>query len=152
MQDRSLWQLCDAGLGWTRFQNTEPHWVEHPTIQPYLPADITPRPKDIKPWEYELKLKAGAVLWVKPGKRPKTFRWGVRTRTEAPNKDLNATSDIRADASATCTLDQTLSSPNTTRHYESGRAIGRRLAALSRVTRGYPKGIRPLPTVPKGSN
>lgn len=87
MQDGTLWQLCDAGLGWTRFQNTEPHWVEHPAIQPHLPADITPRPKGVKPWEYEFKLNGGAVLWVKPGRYPQTFRWGIRTKnrgTEQP--------------------------------------------------------------------
>lgn len=80
MQDGTLWQLCDIGLGWTRFQRTESHWVEHPAIQPYLPADILPRPKDVKPWEYEFKLKRGAVLWVKPGRRPQTFQWGIRTK------------------------------------------------------------------------
>jgi hypothetical protein len=78
MQDGTLWQLCDVGLGWTRFKNTEPHWIEHPTIQTYLPADIIPRPKESKPWEYEFTLKAGAVLWVKPGKRPKSFQWGIK--------------------------------------------------------------------------
>ena len=81
MQDGSLWQLCDAGLGWTRFQNTEPHWVENPAIQPYLPADIIPRPKDIKPWEYEFEIRGGAVLWVKPGRQDRTFQWGVRTKS-----------------------------------------------------------------------
>jgi len=91
LQDGSLWQLCDAGLGWTRFQHTEPHWVEHPAVQPYLPADIKPRPKDIKPWEYEFRLKGGAVLWVKPGRRPHTFQWGIRTKTggteQPPERD-----------------------------------------------------------------
>lgn len=83
MQDGTLWQLCDAGLGWTRFHNAEPHWVEHPDIQPYLPADITPRPKSIKPWEYEFNLKSDAVLWVKPGRHPQTFQWGIRTKSRA---------------------------------------------------------------------
>lgn len=91
MQDGSLWQLCDAGLGWTRFQKTEPHWVEHPAIQPYLPADIIPRPKHCKPWEYEFKLKAGAVLWVKPGRHDRTFQWGIRTKNtgteQRPERD-----------------------------------------------------------------
>jgi hypothetical protein len=87
MQDGILWQLCDAGLGWTFFENTEPNWVEHPAVKPYLPADITPRPKNAKPWEYEFSLKSGAVLWVRPGKRPKTFQWGIRRKhkgTEQP--------------------------------------------------------------------
>jgi len=91
MQDGTLWQLCDVGLGWTRFQRTESHWVEHPAIQPYLPADISPRPKDVKPWEYEFRLKHGAVLWVKPGRYPQTFQWGIRTKTggteQPPERD-----------------------------------------------------------------
>jgi hypothetical protein len=91
LQDGSLWQLCDVGLGWTRFRRTEAHWMEQPAIQPYLPADISPRPKDAKPWEYEFKLKRGAVLRVKPGRRPQTFRWGIRTKTggaeQPPERD-----------------------------------------------------------------
>ncbi|MDD3950455.1 MAG: hypothetical protein PHW59_04915 [Desulfobacterales bacterium] len=81
MADGTLWQLCDVGLGWTRFQKTEPHWVEHPVIKPYLPADIAPRPGGAKPWEYEFRLKRGAVFWVQPGQQPQTFRWGIRTKT-----------------------------------------------------------------------
>jgi len=76
-QNGSLWQLCDVGLGWTKFQNVESNWDQQPLISQYLPADITPRPKNCKPWEYEFKLKNSTILWVKPGKRPKTFRWGI---------------------------------------------------------------------------
>lgn len=83
MEDGNLWQLCDVGLGWTRFQKAESDWVEHPAVKPYLPAQIIPRPKDAKPWEYEFKLKDAAVLWVKPGKHEKTFQWGVRTRNRS---------------------------------------------------------------------
>jgi hypothetical protein len=90
MQDGTLWQLCDVGLGWTRFENTEPHWVEHPAVKPYLPVDITPRPKDAKPWEYEFSLKAGAVLWVRPGKRPKTFQWGIRRNHRGTEQSTGA--------------------------------------------------------------
>ncbi|NOQ22241.1 MAG: hypothetical protein GQ565_06290 [Candidatus Aegiribacteria sp.] len=86
MQDGSLWQLCDVGLGWTQFQSTEPHWVEHPAIKPHLPADIIPRPVAIKPWEYEFKLKAGTALWVKPGKHDRTFLWGLRTKNRNTEK------------------------------------------------------------------
>lgn len=80
MEDGSLWQLCDIGLSCTRFQKVEPHWVEHPSVKPYLPAEIAPRPKDAEPWKYQFKLKGGAVLWVKPGKHERTFQWGVRTK------------------------------------------------------------------------
>ncbi len=83
MEDGNLWQLCDIGLSWTRFQKPEPHWVEHPAVKPYLPADIIPRPKDAKPWEYAFRLRNGAILWVKPGKHERTFQWGVRTKNRS---------------------------------------------------------------------
>jgi hypothetical protein len=90
MQDGTLWQLCDVGLGWTLFENIEPHWIEHPAVKPYLPADITPRPKDAKPWEYEFSLKAGAVLWVRPGKFQKTFQWGIRRKQRGTEQSTGA--------------------------------------------------------------
>ena len=95
MQDGSLWQLCDVGLGWTRFQKTEAHWVEHPALHPYLPADIIPRPKAIKPWEYEFQLKAGAVLWVKPGTRSNTFQWGIRHNIQSASRGETGTSTAK---------------------------------------------------------
>ncbi len=81
LQDGSLWQLCDVGLGWTHFQHTESHWVENPDIQLYLPAEIMPRPHNAKTWEYEFELKHGAILWVKSGRRPQKFLWGIRTKS-----------------------------------------------------------------------
>jgi hypothetical protein len=79
LADGSLWQLSDVGLGWTRFQKVGPYWTEHPTIKPYLPADIMPRPKPNAPWDYAFTLANGTMLWVKPGRHKQTFRWGVRT-------------------------------------------------------------------------
>jgi hypothetical protein len=78
LADGSLWQLCDVGLGVTRSRAVGPGWTEHPAIRPYLPAEILPRPQAAAPWEYEFTLSRGAVLWVKPGARVKTFKWGVR--------------------------------------------------------------------------
>lgn len=79
LADGSLWQLCDIGLGWTRFQEIGPDWVEHPKVKPYLPADIWPRPKNAKAWDYEFTLANGAVFWVKPGSKKAAFKWGVKT-------------------------------------------------------------------------
>lgn len=79
--DGSLWQLSDVGFGLTRFKEIGPGWTEHPAIEPYLPADIQPRPQQIAPWEYEFTLSNGAVLWVKPGRQTATFRWGIRAST-----------------------------------------------------------------------
>ena len=78
-QDNCLWQLCDVGLGWTDYDRIRPDWKENKIIQPYLSANINPRPKDCQPWEYEFKLNKNAVLWVKPGSRERSFKWGIRT-------------------------------------------------------------------------
>jgi len=91
LADGSLWQLCDIGLGWTRFQAVGPNWTEHPAIMPHLPAEILPRPKSTAPWSYELTLANGAVLWVKPGWKKQTFRWGVRTPGRAPHQASHST-------------------------------------------------------------
>jgi hypothetical protein len=88
MQDASLWQLCDAGLGWSNFEHIEPDWTENLSIQAHLPADIIPRPRDAKPWEYEFALKDGVVLWVKPGKRRKSFRWGLGKKKPSTEESL----------------------------------------------------------------
>ena len=79
LADGSLWQLSDVGLGSTRFSEIGAGWTEHPTIKPYLPAEILPRPQHAAPWAYEFTLSGGAVLWVKPGRQEATFRWGVRS-------------------------------------------------------------------------
>lgn len=83
LADGSLWQLSDVGLGSTGFREIGPTWTEHPATKPYLPAEILPRPKQVEPWDYEFTLSNGAVLWVKPGRRKASFRWGVRTPRES---------------------------------------------------------------------
>lgn len=77
-EDGCLWQLCDVGLGWTYYDRIRPDWTVNETIQQNLPANINPRPKDYKPWNYEFKLANKAILWVKPGDRERSFRWGLR--------------------------------------------------------------------------
>ncbi len=81
-EDSCLWQLCDVGFGWTNFDRIGPDWKENKIIQPYLPANINPRPNDCQPWEYEFKLSKNAVLWVKPGNRERIFKWGIRTNPQ----------------------------------------------------------------------
>jgi len=80
-QDSCLWQLCDIGLGWTYYDRISTHWKENKIIQPYLPANINPRPKDCHPWEYEFKLRKNVFLWVKPGSQERSFKWGIRTKS-----------------------------------------------------------------------
>jgi len=76
--DGCLWQLCDVGLGWACFEKPAPDWRINATIQQYLPATVNPRPPISEPWNYEFKLAKGAVLWVKRGKRERSYTWGIK--------------------------------------------------------------------------
>ena len=81
--DGYLWQFCDVGLGWSRFEKPAADWVINEKIQKYLPATINPRPSAIA-WDYEFRLAKGAVLWVRPGRREKSYTWGIK----APLKNI----------------------------------------------------------------
>jgi hypothetical protein len=78
-EDGCLWELCDVGLGWSYYYEVKPDWKLHEVICRHLPANVNPRPKTARPWDYQFRLARGAILWVKPGSRPKTFKWGIRT-------------------------------------------------------------------------
>lgn len=78
MEDGTLWQLCDVGLGWSRFEKPSSDWLENQNIQNYLPASINPRPSVSRPWEYEFELKKRMIFWVKPGKRERSYNWGLK--------------------------------------------------------------------------
>lgn len=80
--DGNLWQLCDVGLGGTRFKEPEPTWKVNSSVQNYLPTKIRTRPKIESPWNFEFGLSKGAVLWVRKGKKEKTFKWGIRKRDD----------------------------------------------------------------------
>jgi len=77
-EDGLLWQLCDVGLGWSRFNKIGDDWEIRQDINIYLPATVNPRPKYNKPWQYEFVLKPGIFLWVKPGSKERSFSWGLR--------------------------------------------------------------------------
>jgi len=79
-EDGCFWQLCDVGLGWTYYDKIGKDWKINEKIQAFLPATIKPRPKDCQPWNYEFLLSKGATLWIRPGKRPRTFICGVKTQ------------------------------------------------------------------------
>ena len=76
--DSCLWQLCDVGLGWTRFSRIDSDWIVNEKIQKFLPAKINPRPKNSKPWNYEFDFGKGVFMWVKKNDTDKSFKWGIR--------------------------------------------------------------------------
>jgi hypothetical protein len=77
-EDGCLWQFCDVGLGWTRFEKPEVDWKSNETIQRYLPAYVDPRPLISEPWNYELALAKGVILWVKHGTEKRSYIWGLK--------------------------------------------------------------------------
>lgn len=77
-EDSELWQLCDAGLGWSRYQEVRPEWVESEPFRGLLPAHIAPRPPCRAPWSYEIFFGKGVSLVVSPGPNGGTFRWTLR--------------------------------------------------------------------------
>jgi hypothetical protein len=85
--DGCLWQFCDVGLGWTSYDEVGADWLPAQKIQQYLPATVESRPAGGSVWTFEFKLARDAVLSVRPGRRERTFRWGIRKR-EGPNEAL----------------------------------------------------------------
>lgn len=79
-EDRILWQLCDAGLGWTVYDQVESSWKPLVPLQKFLPARINPRPPIEKPWHFDILLGGGVSLAVRPGPRKNFFRWDIRRK------------------------------------------------------------------------
>ena len=65
--DGLLWQLCDAGLGWSPYDHIDPSWPSTDKFADLLPARINPRPKTSAPWTFEISFGAHATLAVYPG-------------------------------------------------------------------------------------
>lgn len=78
LEDGTLWQLCDIGLGWCIYEKSSPDWKENQMIKKYLPTNINPRPSTSKPWNYEFNLKGKMILWVRRGKQDKSYIWGLK--------------------------------------------------------------------------
>jgi hypothetical protein len=76
--DGCLWQLCDVGLGWTRFTQVDSNWKVNEKLQDFLPAKINPRPKNSQPWNYEFDFGNGIFMWVKKNDVKKSFKWGIK--------------------------------------------------------------------------
>jgi hypothetical protein len=77
--DGCFWQLCDLGLGWTKFKTRDANWSVNQNIQQYLPATFNSRPAATEPWNYEFSLAKGAILWVKREAGEKHYVWGIKT-------------------------------------------------------------------------
>lgn len=78
--DGVLWQLCDAGLGWSPYDHFAPSWPSADKFAELLPARINPRPKTSAPWTFEIRFGAHATLAVYPGQNPGQVIYRLRKR------------------------------------------------------------------------
>ncbi|NMA11995.1 MAG: hypothetical protein GX933_02250 [Chloroflexi bacterium] len=76
--DHSLWELCDVGLGWSRFTTVEANWKENVDLKPFLPVVIDPRPTLEKPWNYSFQIGNKAILNISKGHNEKQFHLTFR--------------------------------------------------------------------------
>jgi hypothetical protein len=73
LEDGTLWQLCDIGLGWTQFMKIEDSWKLDVEIQKHLPSRINPRPAHKINWNYSLMLQDGYSIHIKSGSKRRTY-------------------------------------------------------------------------------
>jgi len=75
--DGALWQLCDEGLGWTRYTAPEPHWQPSAIVMRHLPATLDPRPGAPGSWNYELILRSARLRVRLHPTVQNTYTWSV---------------------------------------------------------------------------
>ncbi len=68
--DGIVWQLCDAGLGWSPYDSVDVQWTPVSKFADLLPARINPRPPAVDPWTFDLVFGEKAKLRVRPGSLP----------------------------------------------------------------------------------
>jgi len=68
--DGIVWQLCDAGLGWSAYDSVDAKWTPAAKFADLLPARIKPRPPVAAPWTFDIDFGKKATLTVRPGSRP----------------------------------------------------------------------------------
>jgi hypothetical protein len=81
--DGVLWQLCDAGLGWTAYDRPDPAWLAAKKFERLLPVRVNPRPKTLAPWNFDMPFGSKATLSVRPGKRSGEVLYTLHAQTRA---------------------------------------------------------------------
>jgi hypothetical protein len=67
--DGVVWQLCDAGPGWSPYEADNANWERVAKFAELLPARINPRPPITEPWSFDLAFGKNGTLKVRPGSR-----------------------------------------------------------------------------------
>jgi hypothetical protein len=77
-EDGLLWQLCDAGLGWSPYDRVDASWTPARKFTGLLPAKVNARPNTSAPWAFEMPFGGKSVLRVRPGKKPGQVIYDLR--------------------------------------------------------------------------
>lgn len=79
LDDQTLWQLTDVGLGWSRFVEPAADWSHNAVLSPFLPCSIDPRPGSPGAWKYQIRLAKGATIDIRLSDRKKSsFEWRLQ--------------------------------------------------------------------------
>ena len=76
--DGIVWQLCDAGLGWSPYDSVDAKWTPVAEFADLLPARIKPRPPVAAPWTFDLVFGKKAKLTVRPGSLPGEVAYSLK--------------------------------------------------------------------------
>ncbi len=72
-----LWQACEVGLAWLMYDQVPSEWPRLERIDRYLPSGIVARPKGVKPWNYKLHVRSGALIVVRREPGAEAFGWRI---------------------------------------------------------------------------
>lgn len=81
--DGVIWQLCDAGLGWSPYKSVDPNWQPVSKLLHLLPARINPRPPISAPWTFDLVFGKAAVLKVRRDAQSGELLYTLKLTTQA---------------------------------------------------------------------
>lgn len=86
--DHALWQLCDVGLGWSRYQTVSSEWHQAEPFQDILPARVTPRPKTTAAWQYDIPFGPETTLVVRLAENKRNFIYRLKRKDRARGEAL----------------------------------------------------------------
>lgn len=78
LEDGTLWELCDVGIGWTRHRQVSTDWAASGAFRGLLPVDIRPKPTTTSPWNFDIALGNRGTLVVRRPSGETLYRWSVR--------------------------------------------------------------------------
>ncbi len=86
--DHALWEFCDVGLGWSRYQTVSSEWHQAEPFQDILPARVTPRPKTTSACQYDIPFGPETTLVVRLAENKRNFIYRSKRKVRARGEAL----------------------------------------------------------------